>query len=162
MYEEYEYITKDILNDKEFIKIELEKHHGTNRLIHSKRVSYESYKICKILGLDYIAAARAGLLHDFFINKKKLKKKERIKRIFTHPSIALKNSKKHFYLNDKEQDIIVSHMFPIGPSIPKYIESWIVSIVDKIVATYEFVESFCIKNAYTPNPYLLLIVQIFN
>lgn len=157
MYEEYEYITKDILNNKEFNKIELEKHHGTNRLIHSKRVSYNAYKICKILGLDYIAAARAGLLHDFFIREDR-----KIKSMFTHPVIALENTKNNFYLNDKEKDIILSHMFPIGPSIPKYIESWIVSITDKIVATYEFIESFYIKNAYTPSKYVLLIMQIFN
>lgn len=162
MYNEYNNITKDILENKEFNKLELEKHHGTNRMIHSKRVSYNTYKICKLLGLDYIAAARAGLLHDFFFYEKNSKQKDRFKLIFNHPTIALENAKKLFYLNDKEQDIIVSHMFPIGPSIPKYIETWIISIVDKIIATYEFAESFYIKNIYIPNMYILLIMQIFN
>lgn len=162
MLNEYDYLTRDILENKEFIKLEKERHHGTNRLIHSKRVSYYAYKICKILRLDYKATARAGLLHDFFIYGEDSTQWERFKLIFTHPKHALNNSEKYFRLNEKEQNIIVSHMFPININIPKYIESWIVSTVDKIIATYEFIESFCIKNSYAPNLYLLLIIRIFN
>ena len=66
---EYKEIVKDILNNREFKKIELCPHHKINRLVHSKRVSYYSYKICKKLGFDYVSAARGGLLHDFFLNK---------------------------------------------------------------------------------------------
>ena len=50
---EYKEIVKDILNNREFKKIELCPHHKINRLVHSKRVSYYSYKICKKLGFDY-------------------------------------------------------------------------------------------------------------
>ena len=42
---EYKEIVKDILNNREFKKIELCPHHKINRLVHSKRVSYYSYKI---------------------------------------------------------------------------------------------------------------------
>ena len=66
---EYNEIIKDILNSREFKKIEACPHHKINRLEHSKRVSYFSYKVCKSLNLDYVSAARAGLLHDFFLNK---------------------------------------------------------------------------------------------
>ena len=69
---EYKEIVKDILNNREFKKIELCPHHKINRLVHSKRVSYYSYKICKKLGFDYVSAARGGLLHDFFLNKYKI------------------------------------------------------------------------------------------
>lgn len=162
MLNEYEYLTKDIFDNKEFSKLETERHHGTNRMIHSKRVSYYAYKTCKLLRLDYVAAARAGLLHDFFIYEKDSTQWERFKLVFTHPRESLNNSTKHFELNEKEQDIIVSHMFPANINIPKYMESWIVSTIDKIVATYEFLESFCIKNAYAPNLFLLLIIEIFN
>ena len=38
-----------------------------------------------------------------------------------------------------QKDIIVSHMFPLIPNKPpKFLESWVVSLVDKFVATYEF------------------------
>ena len=140
MYNEYDILIKDILNNKEFIKIEDMPHHGTTRLIHSKRVSYYSYIICKILRLDYVAAARAGLLHDFFMNENNMKKRTSVTSLFTHSKKALKNSSKIVYLNPKEKNIIVSHMFPLGVHLPTYLESWIVQGVDKVVGTYEFIE----------------------
>ena len=45
--------------------------------------------------------------------------------------------------NDMEKDIIITHMFPTLPhKIPKYLESWIVSTVDKVIAVYEFYCSY--------------------
>ena len=158
----YYYIIKDIIENKEFNKIETEKHHGNTRMVHSKRVSYYSYKICKILGFDYISAARAGLLHDFFLYEENITKKEKFKMLFKHPKQAVKNSEQYFILTEKEKNIIASHMFPINTNLPKYIESWIITLVDKIVATYEFAESFSIKNSYKPNPYLTVLINIFN
>ena len=145
MYSEYDIIVKDILNNKEFNKIENIEHHGTTRMIHSKRVSYYSYIICKILRLNYVSAARAGLLHDFFISEKDMKKRTRVTSLFTHSKKALKNSSKIVYLNPLEQNIIVSHMFPLGVHLPVYLESWIVSLVDKIVGTYEFTEKLSVQ-----------------
>jgi uncharacterized protein len=46
-----------ILDDKEFSKIADSSHHGTNRLEHSIKVSYYSYKIARKLGLDFEATA---------------------------------------------------------------------------------------------------------
>ena len=57
---------------------------------------------------------------------------------FTHPKFACRNASSMFKLNNKEKDIIISHMFPVNYRIPKYAESWLVSFVDKGVATYEF------------------------
>ena len=39
--------------------------------------------------------------------------------------------------NSKEENIIVSHMFPMGEVKPNCKESWIVTLIDKIVALYE-------------------------
>ena len=161
MLNEYEYLVKDILKNKEFNKIENIEHHGTTRMIHSKRVSYYSYSVCKFLHLDYISAARAGLLHDFFISEPELTKKERILSLFTHSKKALNNSKSNFYLNTKEENIIVSHMFPLGIYLPIYMESWIVSTVDKIVGTYEFLEKLSVSLYYS-KVYLRSIIRIFN
>ncbi len=161
MYNEYDILIKDILNNKEFIKIENMPHHGTDRLTHSKRVSYYSYIICKILRLDYVAAARAGLLHDFFMNEKDMKKRTSITSLFTHSKKALKNSSKIVYLSPKEKNIIVSHMFPLGIHLPVYMESWIVSTVDKVVGTYEFLEKLSVRMYYSKVA-LRSIVRIFN
>lgn len=154
---EYNIIVDDILKNDIFNKINDIEHHGTTRMKHSKRVSYYSYKICKLLHLDYISAARAGLLHDFFISDNNRNKKERLKSTFIHPKEALKNANKYFDLNPKEQDIIITHMFPININIPLYMESWIVSTIDKIVGTFEFIKAFSLKYTYITNLYLALI-----
>ena len=137
---EYKEIVKDILNNREFKKIELCPHHKINRLVHSKRVSYYSYKICKKLGFDYVSAARGGLLH-FFLNKYNTKNSRKL--LISHPSIALNNAKKHFVLSDKEKNIIKCHMFPVSISVfPKYRESVVVSLVDKVMWFYEKVTGY--------------------
>lgn len=67
---EYLSIVNDILKDADFRKLALYiQHLRTTRLIHSLNVSYLSWKIAKKLGCDERAAARAGLLHDFFLYK---------------------------------------------------------------------------------------------
>lgn len=159
---EYNLIINDIINNCEFLKISSIEHHGTSRLVHSKRVSFYSYLICKKLGLDYIAGARAGLLHDFFLSSDDRTKVERFTSTFTHPKRALRRANQYFSLNDKEQNIIVSHMFPVNVRLPKYMESWIVSLVDKVVGLYEFLVSFSFKQCCVPNLYLLLLIRIFN
>lgn len=160
--DEYNFLIKDILENEELKKLCNIEHHGTSRLIHSKRVSYYSYKICKQMHINYISAARAGLLHDFFISTQGRSKKERFKSVFTHPKKALETSNKYFELNDIEQNIIISHMFPLYIALPQYLESWIVSIVDKVVGSYEFLEKISLKHIYVPNIYLLTLIKIFN
>lgn len=157
---EYLELIKNILSNEEFNKIKDIEHHGTTRYIHSLRVSYVSYKITKILHLDYKEVARAGLLHDFFISEEERTLKERFISTFTHPKYAVENSCKCFDLSEKEKDIIESHMFPIYYSIPKYAESWIVSCTDKVVGTYEFGMKFKYKFSYAAN--LLLIILLNN
>ena len=106
---------------------------------YSKRVSYYTYLITKKLHLSYEEATRAALLHDFFlIDNKDITFKEKFGTLVNHPKYALAFSEKYFNLTDKEKDIIVTHMFPIAPTrIPKYLESWIVNLVDDYVAVKE-------------------------
>ena len=51
--------------------------------------------------------------------------------------------KKKEDLNEIEKNAIESHMFPMGKKIPKYKESWLLTFVDKIVATYEQLNFKC-------------------
>ena len=134
----YYNIIRDILTNEEFNKTKEIRHHGYNRYDHCIRVSYYSYKIAKLLKLDYISAARAGLLHDFFLeknNEAKLGKK--IKTLLAHPKKAAELSKKYFDINEKEQNIIESHMFPVSLQVPRYLESWIVDAIDDLIAVNE-------------------------
>ena len=88
--------------------------------------------------LNYKEVARAGLLHDFFLSENNTNK-DKMKSMFVHSKKSLKNSESLFYLTDREKDIIYTHMFPLNVArVPKYMESWIVSLVDKCVAIYEF------------------------
>ena len=163
--EDYKMIVNDILDHEEFQKTKDINHHGLNRYDHSIRVSYYSYKISKLLHLSYKETARAGLLHDFYLEQ--IDEQEKIKdkiKLFSsrHPNIAVNNSLKYYDLSDKEIDIIKTHMFPSSHFIPKYMESWIVSIVDKVVSTKEFGYKFHQKllgaKTYL---YLLVVVSFF-
>ena len=82
---------------------------------------------------------------------------------FVHPKIALKNATDIFNLSDMGKDIIITHMFPLIPNkIPKYLESWIVSAVDKLVAIYEFSYSYgTIALSKLPNAYVILLLLMF-
>lgn len=139
-YDDSEYlkIVNDILENEEFKKMGQIIHHGANRLDHSIRVSYCSYLMAKFFKLDVMQVSRAALLHDFFFeDNEELKGKNRALTLLKHPEYALENAKKHFNISELEEDIILTHMFPIGPRIPKYFESWMVDIVDDFASVYE-------------------------
>lgn len=157
---QYMSIVNNILDNDEFLKIKSIEHHGISRYDHSLKVSYYSYKIAKILHLDYEQTARGGLLHDFFLSPEDRTKKDRLKSVFTHPKQAVLMAKSEFELTKKEEDMIRSHMFPINLSVPKYAESWIVSMVDKCVATNEFAIKFRFRLKYAYNLFLLFAFSI--
>ena len=133
---EFDIINSDILTNNNFRQLDNELHHGISRYGHSYRVATWTYKITKKLGLNYKSATRAALLHDFYLNED-LDTKNSFTALFDHPSKALENASKAYNLTSLEANIIESHMFPFGYKLPKYKESWIVTLVDKSVALYE-------------------------
>lgn len=140
---EFYNIINDILNNDVVQSLNSFKHHyGSNRFEHSISVAYYSYKLCKLLGLDYISVARAGLLHDLFLYDCENPKTRPKFHIWKHPKTALINAEKLFVLNNKEKDIILKHMWPTTFVPPKYFESFIVSCVDKYCAFMEW-SSYC-------------------
>ncbi len=135
MNREYEQITKDILNNKKFQSLKNEvHHHNSNRYNHCLEVSKKTYKVCKKLNLDYMSATRAALVHDFFFEDEFKNKKQ---QLLKHPKQALKNANQIISLNEKEQNIIESHMYPVGKKCPRYKESIVVDVVDDIVSIKE-------------------------
>lgn len=132
--EEFNNIIYPIVSNSEYQKTKECAHHGMNRYDHMIRVAYYSYKITKFCHLNYESTTKAAVLHDFFFDEYQ-DKKTRV--LVNHPDMALANSLKYFELTDLEQDIIKSHMFPIGKSVPKYLESWLVDLVDDFVCLYE-------------------------
>ena len=136
---EYYKIIKDILKSDEFQKRRNFPHHGKITVYdHSLAVSKLSYKIAKILKVDYRSAAIGGLLHDFYEKPWQTNKKKKIleKHGFTHAREAMLNSRKYFpeLMNEKIENIILRHMIPLNKIPPKYIEGWIVTLADKYVS----------------------------
>ena len=157
---QYMSIVNNILDNDEFLKIKKIEHHGISRFDHSLKVSYYSYKIAKAMHLDYEQTAIGGLLHDFFLSPENRTQKDRMKSVFVHPKQAVAMAKSQFELTKKEEDMIRSHMFPINLSVPKYAESWIVSMVDKCVAANEFAIKFRFRLKYAYNLFLLFAISI--
>lgn len=134
---EYYKLVKPILEHEEFLKRKNYPHHYQESVYdHVLRVSYDCYKIGKKLNLDYKSLAIAGLLHDFYdkpwqsdFEHKPLLQKHG----FVHAEQARINALKYFpeLVDDKIGDMIKTHMFPLNKRLPKYKESWILTIVDK-------------------------------
>lgn len=118
-------------------------HGSTTTLTHCINVSYLSYQICKKMGWDYRAAARAGLLHDFFLYDWHTHCKETKERLhgFYHPRKALNNAEREFDLTEKEKDIILKHMWPLTIIPPKSWEGMSVMYADKICTVKEMYEN---------------------
>lgn len=132
--QEYINIVNDILKDKKFLKLKEEIHHyTTNRYDHCINVSYATYKACKRYNLDYINATRASLVHDFYLNNEV----NSDKKLLSHPNRALINAKRLIKLNEKQENIILSHMFPFSKIKPESKESILVVLIDDYISIKE-------------------------
>lgn len=114
------------------------KHHGPiSTLDHSLFVAYLSFRAARALGLDERAAARGGLLHDLYLYDSKDKSAHPGWQCFDHPRAAARNAAELTELSEKERNIILSHMWPLGGPLPRSIEAWLVDLVDTICAGLE-------------------------
>jgi uncharacterized protein len=102
-----------------------------------------SYRICKRFGLDYRAAAKGGMLHDLFLYDWR-DGEHNGRHCFSHPQVAYKNAMRlcskadHIDdLTDLEKDIILKHMWPLSAKRPRYRESLVVCLADKMCAAME-------------------------
>ncbi len=171
---EYKEITNDILNDKNFIKLKDDNHHGSNRYEHCKRVSYLSFLIAKIFKGNTEEAAVSGLLHDFFNGV--TNSTDDISYL-THPYTSAINAKKYFNINENEENIIKTHMYHYAlvkhafPFInkrekvnakdykPTSKEGYIVCLSDLLVSIYE-VGVFKVR--YKACLYFIFLINLFN
>ena len=154
--DEFFQIIQPIMENSHFKKLDTIRHHGITRLDHCVRVAYYSYFVTKLLRLNYVDVTIAALLHDFFIDE--VKDKNIVQRLVKHPMFAYKNASKYYILSDMQKDIILTHMFPIVPKPPRYLESWIVDLVDDFAAIYEKIYSLRKEmRAATTFLFLLLI-----
>ncbi|MEG2174218.1 MAG: HD family phosphohydrolase [Oscillospiraceae bacterium] len=115
---------------------------GVSCLDHCVFVSYLSFALCRRWGLDYVAAARAGLLHDLYLCDWSATTIGPWERLLIHPQMALHNAEIHG-LSELEKDIISNHMWPITlRRIPRHRESAVVNLADKLCATAEMLRIY--------------------
>lgn len=133
--DEFALLIDSVITNKEFQKTKQITHHGITRYEHLMRVSYYTYKVTKKLKLNYKEATQASVLHDFFLEE--TKEDNKIHALRRHPRYAVENASKYYELTDLEKDIITTHMFPVTFTPPKYLESWIVDVIDDVAGIYE-------------------------
>lgn len=135
---------KDLLEHPKVREMKSFRHHRvTNTYTHCRRVSERSYKIARALHLnvDEESLARGAMLHDFYLycfhDEKDVKG---FSHSIHHPETALENATRYFHLNPMEENIILSHMWPLTiTKMPHSKEAFLVCIADKVCAIEEFV-----------------------
>lgn len=161
-YPQDEYFNKECLNTAENSRLAAEKdfiqHGSTSCLMHSIAVAYFSYKAAKklrFIRFSYGELIRGALLHDYFLYDWHIADKSHRLHGFFHAAKALANARRDFRLTEREQDIIAKHMFPMTLYPPKFRESALICIVDKLCSLYEVFAVY--KNRSVVNSYNIII-----
>ena len=140
LIDEYGY---DIINDKSYqMQKNFIQHGSTTVFDHERGVTLYALMLASALRLkvDQKTLVRGSLLHDYFLYDWHEKHAGHNLHGFTHAKRAMDNATKDFNLTKKEQSMIYTHMFPLNLRIPKYKESIILCLADKIVATKETIK----------------------
>ena len=134
------YYAGDIIAS-ERLKRELQyKQHGScNCYDHSVAVTRLSVELAERFcpGADMESLIKGALLHDYFLYDWRVKDKNRQMHGFGHAFKARLNAERDFDLSEIALDIIEKHMFPLNIRLPRYKESIIVCVADKICASEE-------------------------
>lgn len=116
-------------------------HGSVTTLEHALCVSWLAFLICRRLRKDPRETVRGALLHDLYLydwhSRVTKTSAHRHFHGFTHPGIALKNANRFFTLTAREQDTICKHMWPLTIIPPRYLDSYIVCLADKICSAKE-------------------------
>ena len=110
---EFVELTRELLESEQVRMMGRWKHHGpVTTLDHSLFVAFSTYRVARMLHMDVRAAVRGALLHDLYLYDSKDK-------------------------SEKERNIILSHMWPLGGALPRSLEAWMVDLVDTVCAGLE-------------------------
>ena len=106
---------------------------------HCMSVARASLKLDSLLhaGCDERTLIRGALLHDYFLYDWHKPNKANRWHGFRHPKSAFLNAQRHFDLSNIEKDVILKHMWPLTIRPPRYRESVIVCLVDKLCTVAE-------------------------
>ena len=132
----------DLLVTEEVRSMRAIPHHpGCNCYEHSVFVAYVAFRVARRYGLDYRMTARCGLLHDLYLYNARVKGSHPGNQCFDHPVAAARNARILCGgLTDQEENIILSHMWPLARRRPRSMEAAVVNLADKLCATAEVVQ----------------------
>ena len=128
-------------------------HLNTSRFQHSLNVAYYSFLFSKRLKTNIEETVRAALLHDFFLYDWRSEQPVIGSHLDVHPKQALMNAKTVTNITPLMEDVILSHMWPLGSQKPKSKEAWIVSMADKMCTVMELTHQLTVKSrrwAFSP------------
>nr|WP_276020318.1 phosphohydrolase [Acetivibrio straminisolvens] len=134
-------LTKDYFESDVVKQMDKYIHHGTTTTLqHCENVAWISYLVNKKLKLNANEKELIGvaMLHDLFLYDWHDGEPCRKTHGFDHPEIACNNAIKHFGIPEKQQQAILSHMWPLNiTKIPKSRVALIICMVDKYCALME-------------------------
>ena len=119
---------------------EFPQHGTTSTLDHSIRVARMSFWLSKRLPVRFRTQSlvRGAMLHDFYLYDWHKPEEAQPLHGFRHPVTALGNARKHFKLNKVEENVILSHMWPLTlRRVPRCREAVLVCVADKICSLRE-------------------------
>lgn len=112
--------------------------HGTvSTLDHCYGVCEMSWWICRRLHIraDMLSLAVGALLHDFYLYDWH---GAGWRHSYRHAEIARHNAVARFGVDERTQDVIACHMWPIGMAhVPHTREAVVVCVADKLVSIHE-------------------------
>jgi len=123
---------EEVLKMKSFIQ-----HGDTSTYEHVLEVTRLAFLLSRRLPWSFHekSVVKGALLHDFYLYDWHVPDPNR-KRLhgLHHHRTAHRNAMKYFTLTPVEEDIILKHMWPLTLKLPRYRESVLVSLADKIVS----------------------------
>ena len=96
------------------------------------------YREAAPVSYTHLDVYKRQMLHDFYLYDWHKPEEAQPLHGFRHPVTALGNARKHFKLNKVEENVILSHMWPLTLSrVPRCREAVLVCVADKICSLRE-------------------------
>lgn len=127
-----------ILNTEEFHAALLQRHHLRSTVgIHSLRTAEAAVLLGRLFGEDQASLAKIALCHDLGILGRE-KFHSPVECLKEHPACSVEKAKELIpNITQKEQDAILTHMWPLYSMRPESGEGWILSVADKIASVWD-------------------------
>lgn len=132
----------DILGSQGMLLSQSFRQHGdVSVALHCFFAAVVCVRLARALALrvDTRALVRGALLHDYFLYDWHDPDPSHRLHGFRHAGFALRNAGRDFSLGPIERNMIASHMFPVNLVLPRFRESLLLCLADKICS---FCETF--------------------